>query len=307
MDSVVISGATGFIGRHLVTYFSENNIEVYALTTRDLSTHYNTDCKIHYVRLDLNDYNDYISILPQNPLAFIHLAWNGVSPEMRNSVDVQYINVDLSLKAAHLASKLNAQRFVLPGSTMEYVYSGNPINRHTQPCPQDAYSAAKIASRYLCESLCRELNMPFIYAVITGIYSADRKDNNVIHYTISSLLNGEVPHLTKLEQKWDYVYISDVARAFYLISVKGRPGAFYSIGTGESLPLYKYICLIRDIIDPNLRLGIGDIPYKNGQLPCSCVDLSELTKDTGYEPSVPFAVGIREVIDTMKKEVTGSD
>lgn len=239
--------------------------------------------------------------LPEFPTAFIHLAWDGVSPESRNSVELQVKNIALCIQAVRLAAGLKAQRFILPGSTMEYAYCGREINEKVCPSPQNAYGAAKISARYLCESLCDELDLSYIYAVITGIYAADRMDNNVICYTITELLHGRKPSLTALEQRWDYVYIDDVARAFYLMATKGKPGAFYGVGHGDNWPLANYIYQIRDIIDPSLPLGIGDVPYKNNLLPSSCVDMTSLKKDTGFVPQVPFEAGIRTVIERIRE------
>ena len=156
--------------------------------------------------------------------------------------------------------------------------------------------------RYLAEEYARQAGISFIYVVIAGIYAADRKDNNVIFYTIDKLLRGEKPSLTKLEQLWDYVSIEDVVDALALIGDKGENGAFYAIGHGDNQPLYKYIEIIHKYIDPDIPLGIGDVPYTNDRLPSSCIDLSRLYKDTGFVPKVNFEDGIQRVIETMKKE-----
>lgn len=60
--------------------------------------------------------------------------------------------------------------------------------------------------------------------VITGIYAADRRDNNIIFYVIDKLLRKEKPLMTKLEQLWDYINIRDVVEALTLIGEKGQGG-----------------------------------------------------------------------------------
>lgn len=303
MKTVVITGGDGFIGSQLVRYFSEQGMAVYALTVPNSPTVSRIE-GFPYVTVlqgDLSDTTRLAAELPQGPEAFLHLAWAGVSPESRNSVDFQAPNIALCLQAVRLAGAIDAKRFVLPGSTMEYSYCGQAINDHTCPSPQNAYGAAKISARYLCAAMCEELKIPYIYVVITGIYAADRRDSNVIYYTISELLQGKRPTLTALEQCWDYVYIDDVVQAFYLIATKGKPGAFYGIGHGDDWPLSNYIFQIRDAIDPSLPLGIGELPYKDSQLPSSCVDMASLKKDTGFIPKIPFEVGIKRVIERIKE------
>ena len=303
MKTVVITGADGFIGSHLVHYFADRGVEVYALVVKKSPVRHCIEHLKHVVVVegDLTNRDSLIPALPVEADAFFHLAWAGVAPEHRNSIDIQMENVGLCISAARLAAAIGAKRFIMPGSTMEYMYSGGNINASSLPSPQNAYGAAKISARYLCQSLCEELALPFIYVVITGIYSADRTDNNVIYYTISSLLKGERPSLTKLEQLWDYVHIDDVVAAFGAVAEKGRPGGFYTIGHGDNWPLSNYIYQIRDIINPSLELGIGEVPYKNECLPSSCVDLGPLIRDTGFKPQIPFHEGIKEVIRVVRE------
>lgn len=306
MKKAVITGADGFLGSHLTKYFASNGYTVFAVVLCNSPTRSRVAGLENTVVVpfdSLHDFEKIVPMLPMRPDVFIHLAWAGVSHESRDVIDIQFGNIDLSICAVKLAARIEAQRFILPGSTMEYMYSGGLINQNTLPSPQNAYGAAKISSRYICGSLCFDLGIPFIYVVIAGIYSADRIDNNVIYYAVSTLLKGERPSFTKLEQLWDYVYIDDVVYAMLLIAQKGKPDAFYSIGHGDNWPLYNYIYMIRDAIDPNLELGIGEIPYKMNLMPSSCVDLTSLKNDTGYEPQVPFEVGIRKVIAVVRNSI----
>lgn len=305
MKSVVITGSDGFVGSHLVRNFAKQGVEVYALTIPGSPTveRIRDVQGVTVIQRDLTDIDMLLSELPRKPMSFIHLAWNGVAPKSRNGIMNQKKNIDLSLCAVELAAKLGAKRFIFPGSTMEYSDCQQPINSRSLPSPQNAYGAAKISARYMCEVLSKELGLPFIYVVITGIYAADRKDNNVIYYVISELLNGNCPILTNLEQIWDYVHIDDVVQAFWLIAQKGKSGSFYGIGHGDNWPLINYITQIRDIIDPSLPLGIGRIPYKGTYLPSSCVDMTSLKEDTGFIPQVSFEDGIKKVIESVKKQM----
>ena len=232
MNHIVITGADGFIGSHLVKAFVSQGDAVTALIMENSPIRHRIE-GIHNVTIvegDLANWESLAEKLPCAPTAFFHLAWAGVSPEGRNSISIQMPNIELCLNAARLAHKVGAQRFILPGSTTEYPYCDGPINEKAIPCPLNAYGAAKVSARFLCQSLCEELGLPYIYMVITGVYSADRVDNNVIYYTISSLLEGKRPAFTKLEQLWDYVHIDDVMQAMTLIAQKGKAGAFYVIG-----------------------------------------------------------------------------
>ena len=302
MSTVVITGADGFIGSHLCRAYSEAGYDVAALVLPDSPTAGRIK-NLQGVTVLPCDFQNLVGIasqIPQEPAAFYHLAWGGVSPEERNSIQVQFPNLQLSLDAVQLAGTIRAKRFVLPGSTMEYMYGDGEITGHDVPTPQNLYGATKIAARYLCEALARQIKVPFIYAVITGVYGADRRDNNVIFYVIDQLLSKKKPALTELRQKWDYIHIDDLTQALILIGQKGIPGKCYAVGHGDNISLSEYVIQIRDMIDPALPLGIGEIPYQSECLPRSCIDISELQRDTGFEPKISFPVGINNVIDQIR-------
>ena len=308
MDTVVITGADGFIGSHLSAYLADKKIPIIALIQKNSKTRSRISSLRNVTILEWNR-GDQAAITSQIPSgsisAFYHLAWSGVSPESRGSVEEQSVNITLSLEALTLAKQIGARRFITLGSTMEYMYAGKPIDKTAIPTPQNAYGAVKLAVRYLCQEAAKEIGIPFIYAVATGVYGPGRVDNNVITYTIKKLLDKERPSLSKLEQRWDYVHIDDLAEALYLIGEKWKDGAFYGIGHGDDQPLSQYIDILHALIDPTVALGIGDIPYSQKELPSSCVDLHPLKEDTGFVPKIPFEVGVRGVIDALKAERNG--
>lgn len=304
MKRVVITGADGFIGSNLIERFNREKIEVWAIIYPENNLRHRIDKydTVHCIECDIKDLEKHSDEFPDDVDAFYHLAWQGVNANDRDDLELQLKNIDLCLQSIKFAKSINVKKYILPGSTSEYLYYGKPIDERALPSPQNAYGSVKVALRYLAQQYATQCGLEFIYTVITGIYAADRKDNNVIFYTIDKLLKNERPSLTKLEQLWDYVNIEDVKEALYLIGEKGNGGAFYAIGKGDNQPLRNYISIIQKCIDENAEIGIGDIQYDNDILPSSCIDISKLHHDTGYMPKIEFEDGIRTVIEKLRKE-----
>lgn len=305
MEKVLITGADGFIGHNLVDKLLSEGKEVYGIVYpgNNIYEKYD-DGDLHIKCMDLNQVMNHIREFPIEEIdTMYHFAWAGVRPELRNDLDVQMMNVDMTLGCMKLAIAIGIKKIIFPGSTNEYLYYGKPLNKDAIPSPDNAYGAAKIALRYLCSDYATRNGIEFVYAIIAGIYAADRRDNNIIFYTIEKLLRGEKPSLTKLEQLWDYVYIDDVMEALFLIGEKGKGGAVYSIGHGDNWELSNYIRMIHQKIDASLPLGIGDIPYTSDRLPSSCIDLTDIERDTGFKPKVDFEDGISRVIEKIKSDI----
>jgi nucleoside-diphosphate-sugar epimerase len=144
--------------------------------------------------------------------------------------------------------------------------------------------------------------MRHVWIRILSVYGPYDGENSLITSTIRKLLDGEKTSFTAGEQVWDYMYSGDAAKAMVELALHGRNGGVYCLGSGKTRHLREYIEIIRDKIAPDARLGLGDIPYAEGQVMYLCADTTELVRDTGYVPSTEFEDGIDAVIEWYKNE-----
>jgi len=302
MRRALVTGASGFIGVALIRKLVAEAIEVTALVRNPSSFPADLKDAVRIIEGDACDIQSLTESIGSEIDVFYHFAWHGVSPELRNDFDVQLSNVAMSAECVKAAAALGIPKFVFLGSSMEYMYDGRPINEDSVPSSSNFYGTAKIAAHYMCAELARQFGIGFIYAVATSVYGVGREDNNVIFYVMDKLLKKEKPSVTKLEQRWDYIHINDLSEALYAIGQKGKAGAFYSLGYGANQPLATYLEIVRDLIDPALPLGIGEVPYAQGRIPSSCMDPTSLQQDTGFTPRISFRDGIPEVIDFYKQK-----
>lgn len=303
MNRVVVTGGTGFIGTWLVRELLQQNIEVIALV-RDVYTSKfagleNRD-KLLLIGYDSGEYH----ALEQEKKeidAFYHLAWAGVSSVQKNDGQLQLENIHFSMEMLEYATRIGAKRFLGMGTVAEYAFSDNTIETNGKQTPNDMYGAAKTSAHYMLETYARILKIPFNWVVLPSTYGEGRRDDNIITYTITTLLKGERPQYGLLMQMWDFLYVGEVARALRLIGEKGHAGKTYGIGSGIYRQLKDYIIKIRDIINPALELGIGDKPELSEKAFSSCVNIYELAKDTGFEPQIGFEEGIRRTIEYYRR------
>ena len=263
MKKVVITGGTGFIGLWLVREMLVHDIEVIVLV-RDLNmTKFESVEKKQTLRLVQYHTEEYEQLKKADTRvdAFYHLAWAGVSSSEKNDGRMQLENVRFSMEMLEYARQIRAKRFMGMGTVAEYAFSENTIeangNRQT---PNDMYGAAKTAAHYMLEAYARILELPFNWVVLPSTFGEGRRDDNIITYTITTLLKGQKPQYGMLTQMWDFLYVKEVVRALRLIGEQGCEGKTYGVGSGVFRQLKDYIIKIRDIIDPNLELGIGEIP-----------------------------------------------
>lgn len=302
MNKVVIVGANGFIGSHLCLHLATQGYQVIALVQKGLPYDFlqnidNIIC-LDFSFDDLHLLNGNSNI--EGATMLYHMAWAGVSTTYKNEAITQAQNILYGIKVLEFADVNDIRRVIVPGSASEYACGKGIIDGHNNPAPSDLYSAAKVATRYVCQTYARQHNIQFLWATITSIYGPGRNDNNLITYAIKTLLQGEKPSFTGLQQQWDYLYIDDLMSALQAIGEKGIDGKIYPVGSGEHKQMAEYVKILRDKIDPSLPLGIGELPYKNKTIDNQILDITALKADTGFAPRFTFEQGIDLTINYFK-------
>lgn len=305
MKKVIITGATGMIGLNLVKYLLNKNIEVTAIirpnSKRNNILPNNPNLKI--VECDLSDIQNAERTQGTYDVLY-HLAWVGTTGESRNNIEMQFKNIEYTLNTIKFAKKVGCKKIVGAGSQAEYGRVEGSLNKHTKTNPETAYGAAKLCAGNMGRILAEQLEIEFVWTRILSIYGEYDNSGTMVMSSIISMEKGQAPKYTKAEQIWDYLYVEDVSKAMYLIGEKGKNGEVYCIGSGTVKPLYEYINIIKNEINPMLEIKFGEIPYSKNQVMHLCADISDLTKDTGFKPEISFKEGIKRTIKWYKENNT---
>lgn len=304
MDRAIVTGGSGFIGSWLIQELLKNEVSV-AIIVRNkenLLPSIKDSSKVTIIEKGIEEISEDDFEQPLSYDVFFHLGWGGVAPEQKNDIDIQLNNITMSLHALEVANKIGCKKFIASGTVAEYVFCDDVMDVNAKQTPNDMYGAAKVSAHYFLEVRARQLRQPFTWMVIPSTFGERRHDNNIITYTINTLLNGEKPKYGNLTQMWDFLYVGEVARAIYLIGENGKSEMVYGIGSGEYRPLREYIEMIRDLINPKLELGIGEVPSLSAQTFSSCVNIDDLVRDTGFIPKISFKEGIIKTIQYLKEK-----
>lgn len=309
MQRVIITGGTGSIGIALIQKFISEKINVVVIC-REKSKRIARIPNSSYVtviKCNIENIKDLPKLIQGKYDVFYHLAWADTFGEGRNNIDSQMRNIEYTLAAVEVAAKLGCKRFVGAGSQAEYGRFEGSLNAMTPTFPENGYGIAKLCAGQLSRIRCRQLGMEHIWTRVLSIYGPCDGEKTMISTVIRQLLEGKRPSCTRGEQLWDYLYAKDAGTAFYLLGEKGKDQKVYCIGSGRAKPLKDYICCVRDMIDPQLPVGFGEIPYGEKQVMHLCADIEELTADTGFLPQYSFQEGIKETIAWMKGETNEED
>lgn len=304
MKKVVITGATGVIGRALIKICVETGYEVLAVVHRvseravELKTiNY---CRVMY--LDLSEYEKAMEEMAKQDIAsdgyelFFHLAWMAPFGEGRNNLELQLKNVKASLAAVRFAKALGCTTFIGAGSQAEYGRVTGKLSPDTPAFPETGYGIAKLCAGQMTRLTCEQAGVKHIWTRILSVFGPHDGAQSLISVAIDDMMNNRETSFTPCDQIWDYIYSEDAARAMLLTAQKGKHGSVHVIGSGEVHPLKEYIQKIAEITNYKKVIGFGKRPYNEKQVMHLQADISVLT-DLGFKTQVSFEEGIRKTID----------
>lgn len=298
MSRILITGGAGFVGASVVHKLLEQDQDVAVIVrpTTDLRRIRNILDRVTLIYGDLFHINESRKdIVRFSPECVVHLGWNGVSGVGRNGTQ-QLDNLISSVDLYKLTEEIGCNYFLGLGSQAEYGVLSGKINENSPTKPTTVYGAAKLATALVLERTSAISQRPFAWLRLFSSYGPDDEPSYLIPYLINSLLSGKCPALSQAEQIWDYIHIDDVADAI-ATALGARICGIYNLGSGSARPLREIITMTRNIIDPSLALGFGEMPYRTNQVMHLEADISALTKAINWKPKVVLASGLARVVD----------
>ncbi|HCA04775.1 MAG TPA: epimerase [Ruminococcaceae bacterium] len=303
MKKAIVTGANGFVGSHLCAELCKNDVEVIAVikdenenidNIRDLN-----GLSVVYCGLDsIESLKDKISEGDFD--VFYHFAWVGSAGPLRCDEEIQLKNALWTAKALRVADSLGCKRFVNAGSIMEKETYTAVYAQDSAPGLPYIYGAGKLAARAICKPIANSLNIDLCWAVITNAYGAGEFSPRFVNSTIRKIIANEPLQFTAATQNYDFIYIDDVARAFFAIGEHGKPNREYTIGSGNARPLKEFILEMQRELAPDLTPVFGDIPFTGVNMPLEAFDTSAIENDCGFKPAISFAQGARLTMDWIK-------
>ena len=238
----IVTGANGFVGSNVVKKLVDNNIEVLAIDLSFFPSRLKTNKKIKLLELSIDSIAKLKDKIACNEYdLFYHFAWVGSAGPLRADESVQVRNAMWTIDCLRVAKELGCKKFICAGSIMEYEVINTVYSQETQPGINNLYSAGKVLAHQLAKPIANQLGIELIWAYITNAYGVGELSPRFINATLRKIIHNEKLEFTSGVQNYDFVYIDDVANAFYLLGLYGKANKGYMIGSGNAKPLKEFI------------------------------------------------------------------
>ena len=288
MPKAVITGAAGFAGFSVTRELLSRGYKVYAIL-KPGSAHNarlsDLSGDLDSVELDCAEFDKISDYINEKCDLFINLAWFGG----RDDFYIQKNNIDCCLMALESASRLGCSRFIGIGSQAEYGISAGCMTEELMPSPINAYGSAKVSAMYLSKKRSEQLDIEWIWGRIFSLYGDYEPSGRMLPDLIVNLKAGRNVSLSSCEQNWDYLHVTDAARAIACLAEKGHSGEIYNIANGDYKPLKVFTETVQKLLECN-----GIICYGSKADPFVSLqpDVTKLMAHTGWKPIVGFEEGV---------------
>lgn len=304
VSAVIITGADGFVGSYTVMEFLRHGIKVLAVDVVPRPKRLGVHPGLSYVQCDISDTAALKSMIPANVYdTFIHFAWAGSAGNDRTDYNLQMRNALTAVECLKVAKEAGCTRFICAGSIMEYEVEAAIHTQGSRPGMGYIYGMGKQIAHNMCKSVAVEIGIDLMWPMITNAYGVGELSPRFVNTTLRRIIAGEPLQFTAATQNYDFIYVSDVAHAFYLVAIKGKPFCEYMIGSGNARPLKEFILEMVEACSPGMDTVFGDIPYTGTNLPLSTFSTKAIEQDCGFNPKVSFKDGAMLTMEWLKTQL----
>lgn len=244
-----------------------------------------------------------LAVESSRPDCIYHLAWEGITTLRRNDPSQVTRNVVRTLGLLDAAYLSGCQTFVGVGSQAEQGPTGPDAKSNEADLigrgeveKWSEYGVSKLCVGLLQQKFCELALMRGVWLRLAATYGPQDELRRLLPSVIEQLLRGEKPSLTPGEQRWDYLYVADAARAIALAGHEPKVAGTFDLGSGQAPTVRELVERARDLIDPTLPLGWGDLPYRLGQVMLLQADLRRLQEQMDWAPTFDLQKGLEQTV-----------
>ncbi len=274
---VIVTGAGGFVGGHLVTTLSDRGNRVRAWTRGDV---------------DLTDRAAVAKALSgSRPDVIYHLAAAGLTRE--EVEDPATIGKNVAMAANLIESVRPGTTIVAAGTMSEY--GGSGVLSETDPCrPTTAYAISKYAAACYLLSRARARATPVRIARLFAVYGPGERSHRLFPTLVRELSAGRPVELSEGKELRDFVHVADAADALHRLGeIESGPTVVLNVGTGVPVSIADACRWVADALGVELHLlRFGVRPESPGDADALVADVGRLRSQLGWVPEQRLRSGL---------------
>ncbi len=256
---VAVTGASGFIGRHVLAELNRNQVDAVAVT-RDATRLRHLSREVRIVEMDIASPAEDGFDQMGRPDVLIHLAWDGLP----NYKSLHHFESELPKQYYFLKTLIEAglPSLFITGSCFEYGMQSGALSEEVKPCPNNPYGYAKDALRQQLEFLKSAKPFNLLWGRLFYMYGEGQNSSSLYPKLKEAVLRGDtVFEMSGGEQLRDYLPVTEVARRIVRLALSDSDIGTVNICSGEPISVRRLV--EQWLIEHNweMQLHLGYYPY----------------------------------------------
>lgn len=296
MKRVLVTAATGFVGRNALRPLIAKGYEVHAVTRKQ----HGIEPGVHWHRVDLLNNSETAHLMAQiRPTHLLHFAWYAEPGTFWNSPE-NFRWLEASLALLRHFREAGGWRIVMAGTCAEYDWDFGFFSEGVTPCrPATPYGICKNALQETLRSYSHIENLSSAWGRIFFLYGPNEHPARLVASVITSLLRGDVARCTHGYQLRDFMHVDDAASAFVALLDSELDGPV-NIASGQPVHLRDIVLAAADYLGARERVSFGAIQAPENDPPLLVGDNRRLTAELGWRAHYDLTTGIAQTVNTWK-------
>ena len=301
MNRVLITGASGFIGRHTLSLLAARGFEVHAVTSREVAPQKRSE---YWHKADLLDGRQVETLIADvAPSHLLHLAWVATPGLYQSSPEnLRWVQGSIEL-ARHFVAR-GGKRIVAAGSCAEYDWRFGFCSEGLTPtAPVSLYGACKLSLQMMLHAFAQSREVSVGWGRIFFPYGPNEHPDRLIASVIRALLRGKPAECTAGRQVRDYIYVKDVADALVTLLDSEVTGPL-NIASGHGVAVKDVVLKIGEILERPGLVRLGALEPSTLQAPLLVGDIRQLAEKLHWSPKYSLEQGLQKSVEWWRAELS---
>jgi len=313
MDRALITGGAGFIGSHLARSLLELSWDVTVVDNFD--PFYSKSIKLanvlaeqkssrfHLIEADIRDFESLLEQAAGSYDVIVHLAAKaGVRPSILKPDEYLETNVKGTQNMLNFARHCGVKQFIFASSSSVYGVNKRVPWSETDHVllPISPYAGTKVSGELIGHVYAHLFDIRFVALRFFTVYGPRQRPDLAIHKFARRMLEGSpIQVFGDGSTRRDYTYIEDILRG--IIAAMHYDRSRYEVvnlGNNRTVSLMEMISALEDALAKKAELSYE--PEQPGDVPLTYADISKAKELLGYEPRIPFDIGIRNFVAWLR-------
>jgi UDP-glucose 4-epimerase len=297
----VVTGGAGFIGSHMVDLLVTQGFRVHILDNLyggrlQNIEHHNQSDDVVFEEMDIRQISPNHSLFKGADYIFHFAGIGDIVPSIERPAEYMDVNVQGTVKILEAAREAKVKKFVYAASSSCYGLADTPTTESHPIQPQYPYALSKYQGEQACFHWSQVYKLPVNSIRIFNAYGTRSRTSGAYGAVFGVFLRQKLAgHPFTVvgdgSQRRDFLYVTDVARAFYSAAKTEIKGEVFNLGAGNPQSVNKLVEL----------LG-GDvlyIPKRPGEPECTWADIRKITQQLGWKQEISFEEGVQAILDNI--------